>query len=130
MIGLDTTAVIDLYRGNEKIKELIDRLEDNFAINQIVYLELMHGLDFKNDKHKSEEDYYDELIKSLIFYGLNIVSCKKSSQIEWELKKIGKVIEIFDCTIAAIYLTNGINKIITRNVKHFENIKDIEVLKY
>ena len=46
------------------------------------------------------------------------------------LKSKGETIEDFDCAIAAILLSNGVNKIITRNKKHFERIKGLTVLKY
>ena len=57
-------------------------------------------------------------------------SCQKVSEIFWELKKKGKTTEQFDCVIAALFLSNGIGKIMTRNAKHFENIKGLSVLSY
>lgn len=44
-------------------------------------------------------------------------------------KKFG-VPKEFDCTIAGVYLSNNINKIITKNVKRFENILGLKVISY
>jgi tRNA(fMet)-specific endonuclease VapC len=45
-----------------------------------------------------------------------------------KLAKKGKSIELNDCLISATSLSQGINKIVTRNVNHFERIEEIEVL--
>jgi len=57
-------------------------------------------------------------------------SCELASEIFWSLKKEGKEIEQFDCVIAALLISNCINKILTRNSKHFEKIKKLEVISY
>lgn len=36
----------------------------------------------------------------------------------------------FDSMIAGILLANGVDKIITKNVKHFEKIKGLRVISY
>ncbi len=130
MIGIDTTGLIDLFRNDKNILKLLEETEEEIILNIITYLELMLGLDFRNLKHKNEESFYDNLYNQYNVLKLDYKSSKKNSEINRELKNKGKIIDPFDMTIAAIYLTNGINKIITRNVKHFENIKDIEVIKY
>lgn len=130
MIGLDTTAIIDFYKGEKNLKDLIDTINEPLATNQIVYLELMYGIDPDNKEHKIEEDYYDILIESLFNFDLDAKACKKTAEIAWKLKKEGKIAEQLDCSIAAIYLINGINKIITKNTKHFENIRELKVISY
>ena len=54
-------------------------------------------------------------------------SCELYGKIYAELKKSGNIIQDSDMMIAAICKTN--NKIlITRNKKHFENIKDLKLV--
>ena len=130
MIGLDSCAIIDFYRGDLNIKNLIESCEEILVVNNICYLEIINGIDYENSKHKTEEKYYDYFFESLKNLNLDIKSCKKSSEILWDQKKQGKIIEVFDCVIAGIYLSNGVKKIITRNKKHFENIKDLEIVSY
>lgn len=130
MIGLDTSAVIDIFRGEEKIKQFFDDNKEPLAISMMSYLELFFGLDHTNPKHKEESKYYNEFFKGMHNLDLSKDACETASKIFWNLKKEGKSIEQFDCVIAAIFITNGINKILTRNSKHFEYIKELEVISY
>ncbi len=130
MIGLDTSAIIDIFRGDEAIKKALENIEEPLAVTQLSYLELMFGLDPKNEKHKVEESFYDEFFKSLLKLNLTNQSCKKASEIFWRLKKEGKTIEQFDCVIAGIFLANGINSLLSKNTKHFDNISGLKVIEY
>ena len=130
MIGLDTSAIIDLFKKDLSLIKFLEETDDKFYLNQISYLELMFGMDFENKKHFSEEEYYDSLFANSLVLELNNSSCKVAGKILMRLKKVGKMIEQSDCTIAGIYLSNGINKIVTRNAKHFENIKEMKVINY
>ncbi len=42
----------------------------------------------------------------------------------------GNLIDSNDILIAGIMLSNGIIKIITRNVNHFEKIESLEIINY
>ncbi len=130
MIGLDSSAIIDFYKGDKELKKVLDGLKEPIALNMISYLEIVFGIDFSQTSYEKEISFYDEMFDSFLFFKLNLEACKKSSEVLWNLKKIGKVIEMFDCAIVGIYLSNGVNKIITRNKKHFENIKEIEIIEY
>lgn len=130
MIGLDSTAIIDLFKKNESIGSLLSSLDEEIAFTQVNYLELMFGLDFNNSKHKIEESYYDKLFNDFTNFDLDILASKKAAEIDKELRKKGAIIDPFDCVIAGIFLQNGVKKIITRNVKHFSRIKEIEVITY
>jgi len=130
MIGLDTSAIIDFFKGNEKIKYFMDINKEPLAATTISYLELFFGLDLSNSKHQVEAQYYSELFENLYNIELTKETCEKASEIFWKLRKEGKTIEQFDCVIAALFLSNGIKKILTRNKKHFDNIKELSVISY
>ncbi|OGJ22194.1 hypothetical protein A3K73_06325 [Candidatus Pacearchaeota archaeon RBG_13_36_9] len=130
MIGLDTTAIIDIFKEDSSIKQLMQEINESFSLTQISYLELMFGLNFDSPKHLVEKNYYDVLFRSFTNFGLSKESCARAGKILWDLKKEGKKIDEFDGVIAGILLSNGINKIITRNAKHFENIKGLKVISY
>src|SRR3989344_9408901 len=118
MIGLDTSAIIDLFRGEEKIKKYLEDNKEPLAATIISYLELFFGLDFENTKHTKEAQYYKDFFKNVYHMSLTKETCEKASDIFWHLKKDGAVIEKFDCVIAAIFMVHGVDKILTRNQKH------------
>jgi len=128
MIGLDTTAIIDIFKGERGIKKLLEKIDEPFVSTIINYQEIMFGLNFEDLNHKKEESYYDEFFKELIIFSLDAKSSKRATEIFWKLKQKGG--GRFDCMIAGIFLSNGVNKIITRNVKHFENVKGLRVVCY
>ncbi|MBI2671328.1 PIN domain-containing protein [Candidatus Woesearchaeota archaeon] len=130
MIGLDTSAIIDIFKGNEEIKKFLQDNKEPFAVTIMNYLELFFGLNPEDQKHKIEEQYYEDFFNNLFFINLSTNSCKEASKIYWNLKKEGKTIDKVDCIIASLFSTNGIKKILTRNVKHFERIKQLSVINY
>src|SRR3989344_7338861 len=130
MIGLDTSAIIDIFRGDEKIKKFLENNKEPLVVSIINYLELFFGLDIKYPKYLDEIKFYKGFFDDLYNFDLTKESCEITSEIFQELKRKGKLIEQFDCIIAAIFITNGVNKILTRNVKHFENIKELNVISY
>jgi len=130
MIGFDTSAIIDLFNNDEKLKELLVSLDDSFCSTIINYQELIFGLDIVNKSSAEEYNFYESLFENFKTFLCDKNSCNKSGEIYQYLRKNGKMIDDFDCMIAGIFLFNGVNKIITRNVKHFERIPGVKVLSY
>ena len=65
MIGLDTSASIDLFKGEPKIKFFLENAKDKVATTMINIFEFYIGLDLENIKHQKEESFYLEILKSL-----------------------------------------------------------------
>ena len=130
MIGIDTTALIDFFKKNENLKLILDEIDDTFTTTILNYQEIMFGLDLENLNHIKEESFYDKMFGDLLVFDLDKESAKKSSKIYWQTKNEGNVFGKFDCMIAAIFLSNGVNKIITKTAKHFDNIPGLKVLSY
>ncbi len=130
MIGLDTTALIDISRNNGEILKLVNDIEEDICSTILNHQEVMFGLDLNDINFLNEEKFFDNFFDSIHIFELDISSSKEASRIKWKLRKKGITIEEIDCSIAGILLVNGINKIITRNVKHFEKIPELEVISY
>ncbi|MEK6896137.1 MAG: type II toxin-antitoxin system VapC family toxin [Nanoarchaeota archaeon] len=129
MIGLDTSTIIDMVKGVTSIKEILEK-QGPIVVNRMSYIELMFGINPDKPAHKKEEEIYDALFEEIPCYELNKEAVKKASLLFHELKKKGKTIGEADCLIAALYLTNGITTILTKNVKHFEYILGMNVVSY
>ena len=130
MIGLDTTAIIDIFKKEPEILKIVNGVDEDICATIINYQEIMFGLNLENINHVSEEIFYDNFFDGIFLFLLDKPTSKKSSEVLWDLKKKGKIIDSSDCMIAGILLSNGVNKIITRNTKHFENIKGLKVISY
>jgi tRNA(fMet)-specific endonuclease VapC len=130
MIGIDTTVLIDLYKKDPDLIELLSKITESISTTVINSQEIQFGLNPKRKNFRIEKEFYDNLMSNLVIHDFNNVCVNKSSEIYWELYSKGKEIGKFDSMIAGILLINGVNKIITKNKKHFENIKGLKVISY
>jgi len=130
MIGLDTTALIDLYKSDESLLNVIEGIDNSFVSTIINYQEIFFGINESDKSYEEETNFYNSIFNNLFVYDLTKEISRKASKILWEIKKQRKDIGEFDCMIAGILLSNGVNKIITKNKKHFENIDGLRVISY
>jgi len=135
MIVLDTSACIDYLDGNEKLKEIIFKQESIIHITAITIYEINIGLERTKRKISVERYKYlyrtwMEFISRMEIFPLGFKEAEKAAKIYDILESKGQIIDDNDILIAGIMLTNGIKKIITKNVRHFEKIEGIEIIKY
>lgn len=128
---LDTSFVIDLLRGEEDIEDWIDKFDSNEEIpilNPITAMELWEGAHLSNQTEEELEKIRD-LLEGLTPEDFNIEDGKLSGEINADLTKKGKTIDLEDAMIAAIAL-NAKQPILTRNPEHFERVDGTEVETY
>ncbi len=130
MIILDTTALIDIYKKDANLQNLLKNIKGDFATTIINYQEIFFGLNPKDKKYHEELNFYEKLFDDLTLISIDKNSVKKASSLFLGLSDKGLIIEESDCLIAGMCLTHNIGKIITRNIRHFGRIKDIEVIGY
>ena len=135
MIILDTSACIDYLGGNDDIKKKIEEQDDLIHITAITVYEMNIG--FERTRRKISEERYKQLYKpwlefisSMEIFSLGFKEAEKSAEIYDKLESQGQMVDDNDILIAGIMRTNGIKKLITRNIKHFERIDGIELIKY
>jgi tRNA(fMet)-specific endonuclease VapC len=135
MIIIDTSACIDYLNGNEQLKKLISDQENLIHITSITVYEINIGLEktrrkISDKRYKELYKAWSEFISGMEIFPLGYKEAEIAAKIYDFLESEGLRIDDNDILIASIMLTNGIKKIITKNVKHFERIKGIEVLSY
>jgi predicted nucleic acid-binding protein len=130
MIGIDTSAIIDMFKEEKLLLEVLKNINDEIISTIVNYQEVLFGLDLLNPKHLIEFNYYESFFNEMEIMSLSKKASQKSAEISWYLKKKGIIIDNFDCMVAGILLVNGINEIITRNKKHFEHIPGLKVISY
>ncbi|MFX1435224.1 MAG: type II toxin-antitoxin system VapC family toxin [Promethearchaeota archaeon] len=132
---LDTNACIDYLNGREEIQKVLTEQEDLVHITSIKVYEVKIGLE--RTKRKISEKRYNELYKiwlkfisSMEVFPLGHKEAEQAAEIYDILESKGNLIDDNDILIAGIMLSNGITKIITRNVTHFEKVEPIEIIEY
>jgi len=127
---IDTSIFIDCLRRkvvNSSRHFLESLITDNIGFTSaITVAELSVGahLSQRNDAL----DKTLELISIVEVVDINKAVAVEGGKIYSRLVKEGGMIELNDCLISATSISHGINKIVTRNINHFERIKEIEVL--
>lgn len=129
MYCLDTNIVIDIFRGNEKIREKLKsliKLNKPIFITTINLFELYKGA-YLSSKSQEALRLIEDFIDSIGILEANKMSCEEFGKEYARLRKIGKLTNEIDLMIASIAKANNCT-IITKNRKDFENINiDIEV---
>jgi len=135
MIILDTTACIDYLNGSEEIKEKLSTVEELLHITSITVYEINIGLERTKRKispkrYKELYKVWTEFISGMEIFSLGFNEAEKAAEIYDSLEAKGVRIDDNDVLIVGIMVSNGIKKILTKNVKHFEKIQGIEIIKY
>jgi len=135
VIILDTATCIDYLNGNKNLKKVLLKQEDLIHITAISIYEINIGLE--RTKRKISENRYKQLYKiwlefisGMEIFALGFKEAKKAAEIYDNLESKGLRIDDNDVLIAGIMISNGIKKIITKNVKHFKRIQNIEIVSY
>lgn len=124
---LDTSVIIDYLRGKKKIIEIIDNLNGNLVSSYLCLAELFEGAYYSKNKEKAKKiilNFFQGLNK---VYGIDEKVAEKFGELRKNLRKKGNLIEDIDIFIASICLVNNLI-LITLNKKHFEKIKELQIL--
>ena len=130
MVCLDTSFVIDLLRKSPAINDLKDNIDSS---GELVFLpspvltELVSGLNLKNKE--KELNAVNSLLSRVVILNLDKESAWRAGEIESDLRMRGELIDIEDIMISAIALENK-ETLVTRNKKHFEKIKGLNLIGY
>ncbi len=124
---LDSTVLVNLLRGMEEEKNLVEALEERcfLATTTINAFELYYGA-YKSGIEKRISDVKG-LLSTLLVIGFSERAAEKAGAIISELEKEGKLIDVRDLFIGSIAFTEGFT-LITHNKKHFENIPKLDVV--
>lgn len=127
MIVLDTSAVIDLFRGGEVARSY---LSSDSATTVITSYELLAGM--KHRKAKSEERLIRRFFSEVLPLEMNRAAAENAAEIMGRLLAIGTPVNTLDVLIAGIALSHGAEKIISRDrdFLHIGKVAAIDVQVY
>ena len=131
---LDTNVLIDLDRHPEKFKESIEKLESEniLYISSVTVFEIRWGAYYshlKKNKNDNLEDEFDEFLSAFVIVDVDPKIAIEASTISVDLQLIGKTIDLHDLYIAATAKILEV-PLITYNIKHYEDIKDLIIMKW
>lgn len=132
MICLDSSFIIDFLKNDKSAVKIYERYADEeFYISEISLFEVATGFLFAEYKNqKSDFNGFVDFVSSLNILSTFNLHSLEAARINASLILKGKTIEPNDCIIAGTMIANNVKKIITKNKKHFSQIKEIEVLSY
>lgn len=125
---LDTTFLIDFIRGKKETLKLL-KTKEPLLTTQINMYEVIRGL-FLQNVPSSQFMEIIEMFENIRVLPLDDNSLIKSAEISAGLIKKGKSIPDCDCMIAGIALSQNINKIVTKNIKHFKRVQGLKLETY
>ena len=126
MFCLDTSIVIDIFRGDSALKKKLMQFQgQKFCITSITLCELFKGAWKSKDKEQAVQlitDFY----KSVEVLNFDVASANLFGLNNNILEKKGSKIPEADLMIASLTMAN--NKIlVTRDTKHFKKIPELNV---
>ncbi|MHA1300648.1 MAG: type II toxin-antitoxin system VapC family toxin [Candidatus Helarchaeota archaeon] len=132
MICADTNFIIDILKNKvgatKKLKEVED---EQIAITVITIFELYYGIfKVKGINLQKRISQLQKVINRLVIFPLTHESAILAAKNLGKLSQEGKLISTLDCFIASISISHGCNKLITRNIVHFENIEGLHIIVY
>ena len=137
VILVDSTFLIDSLRKLPNVREfLIKNPTEILFTTEINIFELYLGLysskvlEQDPDQFEMRKQRLEELILKFQVLTFRRGEALTAARILGRLYRTGKPIEFRYGLIAGIAISNGIKKVLTRNIEHFNRIEEIEVLSY
>ncbi len=129
MYLFDTDAITNIFKKNpsEKfLKRISDLKRDDCYISSVTVAEIAYGA-FKS----TNPGYHLYNLKNLLISSVSVIFFDQEAaymygKIRAELEKKGKIISEADMQIAAIAMANEL-KLITGNLRHFQNIDGLNI---
>ena len=127
MIVLDTSALIDLFRGSEEIREFVG---EEAATTMISCYEIFAGIGHRNAER--EEQFFRRFFSGIDVLEFEMRAAEKAGAIMGQLLSQGTPVNALDVLIAGIAITNGAERLISRDrdFKKISQVSELAVLIY
>jgi tRNA(fMet)-specific endonuclease VapC len=125
IICLDSSVLIDYFRKVNKSKSFFFELTKEyslFAVSAITEYEIYSG------SNKEQDIFWDQFFSKIISLPFNSEANRQAIKIERDLNLRNKGIDKPDILIAGTVIANKM-KFATLNLKHFERIQGLEIIR-
>ena len=130
MVCLETSFIIDFFRGDKEAIKKMDKIgeEDNVTIASPSVMELISSV-VLSEKPIEEKNKILEFLSDFLILPFGKVEGILAGEIEGKLTLSGNIIGSVDIMIGAIAKCNS-EDLVTRNKKHFERIDGLNIISY
>ena len=128
MVILDTDILVGLLRNNQEAELKIEELEQKgipVCTTVISSYELFKGVFLSSNPVRNAVSVM-ELLDSITILHFDFDASKISAKVYSNLKKQGAITNVMDQMIASVAISQN-QALITRNTKHYENIRGIAI---
>jgi len=121
---LDTTILIDLFRGRQEAVVFLDKLsqENSLFVCPVVVAEIFSGV------RPQEMSKVEAFFEAMNYCTIDYKTAKRAGLYKRDFQKKGITLSISDALIAAIAVDYSLI-LVTRNVRHFP-MKDLIVIEH
>ena len=125
MIGLDTSFLIDFFNGEEKSVLWMTKYKELVCLNEQVIYEFLCG-----KLNSNQIDKFLSFVSQLPIFSFNRIASLRSAEIYRFCKRRGLTVPHPDTMIAGTYISNNVSRIVTKNVRDFKKISELNVMTY
>ena len=120
MILLDSSAIVEILRGTNKWKEILDKLDGEVFVSPFSIYEIFLGL------KQSENILLERLINTSQILNFDVGSALSSVHVMETLTKKGQKINIIDIFIASIAISNNLTLVsLDKDFTKIDNLKTL-----
>ena len=134
-VVLDSSVVITAERKSLRVPQLVEAIqaaygEIELSLSPVTVAELVHGIYRAQTPEVSRRrsEYIDELVGLLPLHPITLQTGYLVGQMEGQEAAKGNVLPFNDLLIAAAAIEQGY-AVLTENLRHFEKIPGIQILK-
>jgi predicted nucleic acid-binding protein len=134
-VVLDSSLVITAERKNLPVPQLVEAIQTAYgeieiSLSPVTVAELVHGIYRARTPEVSRRrrEYIDELVKLVPLHPVTLQTAYLVGQIEGQEAAKGNTLPFNDLLIAVAAIEQGY-AVLTENLRHFEKIPGIHVLK-
>jgi predicted nucleic acid-binding protein len=126
-IFVDTSIIVDVDRGKQEVIDLCKRLTstNDAFISTVTVSEILTGSYLRKD-YKTAVKKAEKVLSQFRWIPLNGETAKLVAQLNAYLISKGQPIEYQDVAIAASFLLEGCDVLLTENKEHFDRLPNLK----
>lgn len=130
MLGIDSNILIDILRNRAAGVKLKEYEKEDLCTSEIVVYEILYGFYASQYFSNQKREEFEAILDTFTYiFPIDRRASFHAAQIAGILSKQGQTIEHSDALIAGSLLANGCKRFLTKNVKDFERISGLEIVR-